>query len=1395
MIRMVLIMASLIVGAAALPLHSARLSNAPPNGSVRGSSVWRGDSIREVPQTVFPQEETDAAAVSSMKSKKIGTEYASRKGGDVSSVEFPRWQTNGPTVTGQTINRAARDGGSLDADAFTCTVTSTADTNRGVTSSELSTQKGEYTSEETCKEYAKEIGRGYRRSTASAGTIPMGCYLFTNGKGTVNWSTRGIGNCSSLRKCLYFDEGKEGTLRWCINKANNAVPGVCARVVDESRLHVTNDIIVSGACSRRSNANGVYAYQGLMLDGKAFYTNGAGYYIYYDRDCDGDSGSAGRPRWVLDYGKPDPAAFHDLDNDGRCTLFAYINSHTSSSTAPFGENVWTMSCDGGFVGVNMNIERCLPPRAKITFDLPPAADGGSNGTAGTYCGAKVLGFSAYTDSFEEAKKDCLLSSSCIGIADGLCDGPPYTLCKTITASAAGGCTWREDHNFMGIPTIKVLSELPKLLQPMIIDGRSSSGTGGGASTGVGVVLDGSDVPVGSHGNGLQLVADDVDIRGIAVFEFPDDGIRILGKRAIIRGGEFLNNGDDGISVDGADAIIGGTVGGDSDDADAIVVGGNKDDGIQCYSPRLTIVGTVYVGVSLGRKIVANLGEGIWLGASAVDSIIDGGSSSNINAGRNANSNNMSAIVIGGNNECGIKCAAPRLKMTGTIYVGLTVDGEIVANRKAGIYTRNTAVDLIINSDRSVNSSSPTLAVNVDSTIMPVIVIGGNKEEGIHCRAPRPTIIGNVFVGLTPQAQARGNKRCGIYLSETAANARIGRSIPFSHSSKTPTPITATNRIYIGANAGHGISCYAPGLAVHNTLIGLAPVLTNVADNNNSSSAGSARAAATATTTITPTTHVTTTTVVTPPSFGNSGDGIRLASTAVDARIGSTPFNQCSSSNGYMMCTTASCCEDAKVRFAEGTLDVVNITSVDECELAARHLQLQDTTAAGPGFYGKSLPRGCHFTSGSLHVNRQGDKSEPCGSQWRKDAGKCSTAKPNETPIFKCKGSSDDDAASPTPPSTAFPIRISSNDGAGISSAASRCAIANTIIGLGPSGEYKRGNELFGNNGDAGIVLEEPATFCRIGVDVEDRATPAVYISGNAGSGIQAAAPYLRVVNTVIGLEARTADLAEVGAGAAPNDGVAGIELLKTAISCVIGTSDNPLIRTWIAGNNGNGIYATDVSITISATDVGFNQQGTPVGNKGYGVLVDGPESSRPSFDFGSQVGASGYCGVRTGYDCIPSSLSFPGLTLYKLKTDVVSSSELSTHYGEDTSEATCKEYANASGEKYNRSKVSAAARPTGCYIFTGDAGGVWWGRHGLAACSSLRKCLYFDSQANNGTRETEPALMNGHLTGACQRCTCSTVTYVGANTSVVDCSASEIRADFGADFFSSMPQCPAKAPA
>ena len=147
-------------------------------------------------------------------------------------------------------------------------------------------------------------------------------------------------------------------------------------------------------------------------------------------------------------------------------------------------------------------------------------------------------------------------------------------------------------------TIKVLTVLPSISVPMTIDGGAITVTGsdGQMHSSVGVIIDGAALKANDD-DGLRLIANDIEILGLAIVEFPNNGVYVTGKRAKIQG-EFKENGyggedwkgDEGsgvrLEVSASDAVIGSSGGGRSMTATSpTVIGGNYYNQITCDAPR------------------------------------------------------------------------------------------------------------------------------------------------------------------------------------------------------------------------------------------------------------------------------------------------------------------------------------------------------------------------------------------------------------------------------------------------------------------------------------------------------------------------------------------------------------------------------------------------------------------------------------------------------------------------------------------------------------------------------------------------------------------------------------------------------------------------------------------
>lgn len=150
----------------------------------------------------------------------------------------------------------------------------------------------------------------------------------------------------------------------------------------------------------------------------------------------------------------------------------------------------------------------------------------------------------------------------------------------------------------GQQTIAILSELPRIDESVLIDGRTQSGFSGTPL----IEIDGSGA--GSGDNGLIVDSGNVTIHSLSIVNFGDDGIqissgantRILGNYIGIRpdGTTIAANDDDGVDVNSDNNTIGGTAAGERN-----VIAGNGGYGIIIdNADNTTIVGN-YVGTNAG----------------------------------------------------------------------------------------------------------------------------------------------------------------------------------------------------------------------------------------------------------------------------------------------------------------------------------------------------------------------------------------------------------------------------------------------------------------------------------------------------------------------------------------------------------------------------------------------------------------------------------------------------------------------------------------------------------------------------------------------------------------------------------------------------------------------------
>jgi len=214
------------------------------------------------------------------------------------------------------------------------------------------------------------------------------------------------------------------------------------------------------------------------------------------------------------------------------------------------------------------------------------------------------------------------------LSDGLCDTSSLAgiQCTLRAAIQEANDTPGADTIEFGIPgdfvrTIFPTSELPAITEAVTIDGYTQTGASPNtAATGTNAVLkvqlDGSNAE-GNFVDGLDVDADNVVVRGLAINNFDNDGIDIANRTGTRIEGNFigtdasgtldLGNGTSGVFVEGDSNAVGGTSAGERN-----LISGNGRDGVLVFSDtQNTRVEGNLIGTSKdGVTALGNAGAGV-----------------------------------------------------------------------------------------------------------------------------------------------------------------------------------------------------------------------------------------------------------------------------------------------------------------------------------------------------------------------------------------------------------------------------------------------------------------------------------------------------------------------------------------------------------------------------------------------------------------------------------------------------------------------------------------------------------------------------------------------------------------------------------------------------------------
>lgn len=427
-------------------------------------------------------------------------------------------------------------------------------------------------------------------------------------------------------------------------------------------------------------------------------------------------------------------------------------------------------------------------------------------TATEIDGVQTSGFgptSEFSDLYSTGTATMTVNST----ADDEDDDGDCTLREAITASnddAESGVTTGEcaagaavdtiefDIAGAGPHTIQPGSALPSITSPdTTINGYSETGavenSGDYSACFVGTIMieiDGTNV-VG--GPGLNVTANDVTIRGLAINRFDGDGITVSTVAGAIISGNILGlddeglvdlgNGDAGVSVNSTgDSMIGGTTA-----ADRNLISGNEGfGGVNIYADAGTtsVSGNCIGTDATGDTALPNNHSGVNIYQAGANIVIGGDTTQERN-------------IISGNDENGIAADESSIGSITGNYIGTNVDGAAdLGNGMVGIYIDGDAsvsyIGGLTSGERNVISGNESHGIQLEDGAEDARIRGnyvgvgangltdlGNTGAGILVNSDN-NIIGGTATGA--RNIVSGNTNAGISLNASDGNTVQGNYV-------------------------------------------------------------------------------------------------------------------------------------------------------------------------------------------------------------------------------------------------------------------------------------------------------------------------------------------------------------------------------------------------------------------------------------------------------------------------------------------------------------------------------------------------------------------------------------------------------------------------------------------
>ena len=329
----------------------------------------------------------------------------------------------------------------------------------------------------------------------------------------------------------------------------------------------------------------------------------------------------------------------------------------------------------------------------------------------------------------------------------------------------------------GVHTITLLSALPTITDPVIIDGYSQPGASPntlavGDNALLLIELNGANAGVGV--TGLMITAGSSTVRGLVINRFGGSGIQVDSSQNLITGNFIgtdvngtaaLGNGFDGVLSFSSGNTIGGTTVGARN-----VISGNGNDGVLISGASNNAVLFNFIGVGAdGTTPLGNVFDGIGLNNASSNSMIGNVVSDNgidqDAAGINLEANALNNVIAG--NKIGTD-------VSGNKTLGNSLHGIFLGNGSS-----NNTIGGLTDNDRNVISGNGKSPITIRTSFSIVSIRGG---VGVYIFGGNgANTSGNVVLNNSIGTNVEGtaalpNSVIGVLISQSSGNTVQGNLI-------------------------------------------------------------------------------------------------------------------------------------------------------------------------------------------------------------------------------------------------------------------------------------------------------------------------------------------------------------------------------------------------------------------------------------------------------------------------------------------------------------------------------------------------------------------------------------------------------------------------------------------